>query len=1382
MTDPNSCGFPLYEILVGNDSSANQYDFDTKMTVLTKFKGHVKKELLYVPAIRSYFSSLFFVLGSLTETDKLLVLAHSSLCYLVKRVAMQVPSHFENEEFIKELLNHLFLLEEVNNDLLQRKNVWTSSSRALEAIYLVQPLLLQRCLKELLSELTNKRKILLVIDEFLQMTKRNSASTNDDNLLLDIFNSESLQKLARSDENGENNKLILEILRKNFQNDDELKNFSQLISEEKSCFKVPIFDVEQELRNIYKDFETSETSPVGSEEFRDRHFTSIDDVSDFLRTLMVPFQSLKETEQNWKARQSNLTQLRDLIIQNDYIKQNPISFLSICKELQVIECIGKAVVSLRTTLSMTACQLIRTFLQTFNQNIDLAILDQIFVVLRGLLLTAKKISSNAAFNCLIVFFIHTGFHSKLFQNCLMLINEKSVSARSCSAILLRIILIKYTDDKKLDNSLIYIEEWLKKGITDAQTSVREAMRVTFWYYYKGFPSNARNFLNTQFSSQLKKAIELSIPSHLGIHYNGTHSAIPSSLPDSINKSNRHARRYPSYAKPTQSSNASLQRVSNHRSTSEFIPSEVDQNTKLKRKISAPPSSMTLKRPVNTMTERQTGNSISEVESSIQIDLTEDMSNGNSNSLITKYLVKEPNPEDLEWMYQSLASSNQAAVKDALQMLQKKLLTDNPQGKQSVDFSRITPALRMLMIRAPAELKPFLTISCFCRSIPLTYVIEIHAVNFMDLNEQLLNERLQDNILQTTSNLIMWLHSNAYEKENFENSAEVSLHYMKYKQFIYNLCFRILCSVLQMNAYGERTAQEKEQYSSSLLALSAIWGQEFDERLYFDTIFLFYSHDKELFKEAMSRMDSVSKVVQICDKLAARNEGDDFDYETIIGERAVSRRVTDAGEEVVEDRKYMEMTMVNPFRPNRSTSAGSVVHHRADVVEVEDKDAKEAKISEMTKVVSVYEMPTTQEKETNMDEDGDLKMSEQEDLNLSDIFTHSADDDHFGVKFSKDPPKIINPSTSSSTADTSSGLSKDTTTEKHSFGGDVSKERDKSPVTPLPDHEAKILSQGINRIDITPKVDRTKNNTLSLEKSSKILSKAVKDGDVSLEENVLLNHISSSTLTYYEICQLAASIDDAVHDTDCFKQMMLAIARIKRGSFTIRHLTNLTAPLVNFSVNEELKTWLETDGGYEELLQLAIFLLNSEIETLSIPMNMACKCILLIECLVLLNGHLDNVAPITCFAFRDIWNRVIDLLGKLTDYSNEIYVLLTDLRDQLNDTEFFSATDITTIISFLATQAQESGPTIKETFLIETLAAIIAKNGSIIKKHQFAEVIQMMQYFLDSEFTDWRCASATVLAEVLKHLALTETSETDVQDIFGTLSERQFRLIKLMAFH
>lgn len=1387
MSDPTSAGFPLYEKLVGDDAPGNQHDLDDKMALLTKFKGHVKKELLYVPAIRSYFASLFFVLSTSSGADKLLILAHSSLCYLVKRVAMQVPSHLEDSQLVKDLLIHLFSLEEVNNGLLQRKNVWTSSCRALEAVYLVQSALLQSCLKELLRKLTHKRRILLVIDEYLQMAKRNSSSSNNDNLLMEIFNVECLEGLASSDRDDHNNKLVLEILQKNFKNDDEMNNFAQQINEDSSSFKIPIFDTEYELNRILKEYGTPEVSSGRPGEIQDRNFESMSEVSDFLSSLMIPFESMKETEQNWKARQSNLTQFRDLIQNNRFIRENPLSFLMVCKELQVIDCIGKAVMSLRTTLSMTACHVIRTLLKTFNQSLDLALLDQIFVVLKSLLSTAKKMSSTAAFSCLIVMFIYTGFYNKLFQNCMMLINEKSVSVRSCSAVLLRIILIKFTDHKKLDNSLVYIEEWLKKGITDAQTSVREPMRVTFWYYYKSHPANAKNFLNTHFSPQLKKAIELSVPSHLNIRYTPTHSVTPSSSSsDSMSRSNGHLRKYPSYAKPTQSSNASLQRLSNQRSASEYIPNEIDTNAQLKRKISAPPPS--LKRPASLTNERKISHNDNEMENYIQIDLTEDISTGHSSSLISKYLGKEQtNFDDLEQMYQNLTSSNQSAVTDALQILQKRLLTESSmEHKQPIDFRRIVPLLRMLMVRAPSELKSFLTISTFCQSIPFNYVIEIHAINFMEWSDQITSGVSQHEILQTTSKLIMWLHSNAYEKEDVESVADLSLHYMKYKQFIYNLCFRLLCNILQNDTQMERRgdANSKEDYSSCLSALVAIWGQEFDEKLYFDTFYLFYLNDKGLFKQAMNKVESVSTVLQICNKLAARDPENEFDYEAVIGEKRSLGQVADASEDMPEDRRYMEMTMVNPFRQNRIASDGSVIHHESERLESEgNEEAREAKISEMTKVVSVYEVPTSQDEEVLVDKEGDLKMTETAGPSLSDIFTNSTEEGNFTVKFSKDPPSIINPSTGSSSAD-ASRLTKDTTIDGHSIDEDGSKVRHASPFNALSDHEAKILSQGIDRIDITPKAKRTANDVSSFKESSEILSRAVcvtsRDRTYS-QGSEILNNSLPGTLTFYEINQLCAITDDAGHLGDQYVQMREAITRIKNRSFTIRHLTNLTAPLLTFSLNEDLKKWLEKEDGYEDLLQLSIFLLRSEVESSSIPMNMACKCILLVECLILLNKHLGNVAPLTSVTFRDIWNLVIEMLRKLDDYSNEVYVLLHDLRDLLIERDFFSATDVTTIVSILATQSQEAGPRVKETFLMETLSCIIAKQVTVVKKHQLPEVIQMMQYFLESEFTEWRCASASVMANILRHLALTEAAQNDTDELFSSLSERQVRLIKLIAF-
>lgn len=1383
MTDFSDSGFPLYEKLVNKKGiqKADDNDADVRIVLLTQFKGHVKKELLHVPSIPSYFESLYYILDySASSSVKLLILTHSSLCYLVKRVAMQLPTYFKDSEVTNELLLHLFFLRGDNDDYLQNKNLWASACRALEAIYLVQPLLLQKCLQRLLYGLESKRKILLVVDEFLQINKRNNASTDNDNLMTELFNSKFLQELSSTAKNEQNNQLTLDVLRRNFNHDDQLKIFSQQINEDSGSFSVPIFDIDYELGLIAEEYRIHENGYVKPEEvYHGRGFASMDDLYAHLEKLLIPFQSPKETEKNWKERQSNLLQLRDMIHGDDFIANNQLSFLSVCKDLQMIECIGKAVLSLRTTLSMTACQVIKAFLMKFQQTLDLAILDQIFSVLKSLLLTAKKISSNTAFNCLIIMFINIGFHNKLFQYCLMLVNEKSVTPRNCSAILLRIILIKYTDSKKLDPLTVYIEEWLKKGITDAQTSVRESMRLTFWYYYKCYPLNAKNFLNTQLSLQLRKAVELSIPHHIRINYNPVHMApSSSSSSESLNKSSHHFKKFPSYAKPTQSSNAFLQRMANHRSASEYLPSDVDHSTNVRRKISAPPSSSG-RRTINATTEKQASNVSNDLGNSIQIELTDDISNSHSNSLITKYLGKDQQVDDFELIYRDLNSHSLMTIKDGLQLLQKKLLTTKSSGNdEAIDVSKIVPALKTIMVKAPSDLKPFLAIPYFCRSIPVDYLLEIHAINGVDLNDHILQSTSETVFLETVTDLITRLRSNAFENDDYEDLPELSLYYMKYRQSIFNFCFRVLSVVLQR---AENSIQP-DTVIRCVISMTGVWGLEFEEEPYFDALGQLHFHNEDAFKEALGSIESVSTKLKICEGLTARNGGTMFNSDELIGRRHISSGAAhgnDRNEDVynedndaVEDRKFLEMTMVNPFNQNRSASGGSVVHHEPNS-EIEEKKEhfQEPRISEMTKVVSVYELP---QQLSEPDQDGDVKMAEQPDVNLSEIFGNSIDQENGRVKFCSEPPKLINPSTGSSSAG-ASALITDSPRNEINLNKEASIERNKSPVTPLAEHEAKILSHGINSIDIS--VKRNKDQLLP-SVSSEILNNAIHNdtsNEDHMSESEFLQLLSPETLTYYEISQLW-EMHVAEDAGDHFKEMMKAIGRIKNRSFTIKHLNDLIVPLLAASHHNALRKWLENEDGYDELLTLSKLLLNSADETTLIPINMACKCIVLTECLILMNSQLSNVPSLASAAFHDIWDFVVDMVGKLSDYSNELYVLLQELRDLLNEAQFFSSKDITSIVSLLATQTQENGTRIKETFLIETLSLIISRNAEHIKEHQYSEIVQMMQFFFESDFSEWRSASAGVLANVLKQFKSTYSSDDAIRRLFGFLSHQQFQLI------
>lgn len=1456
MSDNPSPGFALYEKLVNRkDNTTNDDDLAEKIALLTNFKGHVKKELVDVPSIQHYFKGLLYVLDtySFISSPQLIVLAHSSLCYLVKRVAMQNPSYFNSPQIIKDLLIHLFLLNSNNNNEFENKNLWNSSVKSLEAIYLVQPFILQDCLIQLLSsknytkggedtigKVKRKRKLFLVVDELLQLNKKNDSDGNE--RILKVFSPIFLELLNDTTTTNEDEhmeikilaKLINDILKKNVDND--LKDFIQQINnpsiremfmnqtDDNFSSSLPIFNIENEVNLILDEFQLHDNKSYNNKAVpRELIGDSIDHLHSVLENLLIPFQNPKETEQNWKLRQSNLIEMK-AILQDKFVCDNQVQFLSVCKDLQVIECVGKAVLSLRTTLSMTGCQLIKDFLQSFQLNLDITILDQIFTILKALLSTAKKISSNTAYNCLIIMFVNIGFHNKLFQNCLMLVNEKSTLPRSCSAILLRIFLIKYTDCKKLAPSLIYIEEWLKKGITDAQTSVREAMRITFWYYYKGYPSSAKLFLNTQFSSQLKKAIELSIPSHLEIDYQPISSSTTASSMEPSTRSNFGFRKFPSYAQPTHSSNAFLQRMANARSSSEYIPTENDSNmhgtSSSKRKVSAPPSlakrSITTGHPQfkphplpqhgsDTRNDLPNSDYRYDTDSSIQIDLTGDISNGHNNSLINKYMGHEEK-DDLETMYQNLNSSSLIKIKDGLHVLQNKLLSHCNESTtgESIDFQRIIPTIKAIMIRNPQELKPFLSITEFLQSIPLKYLIEIHAINFLDFNEDLLKILEFNTFMETISDLIKWLGSKSIENEN-ENFPDISLYYMKYKQFIFNFCFELLIRFLKSRSIEK--GKNEESLRSCLWELTKIFGQEFEDSLYFDSFYHLYLFDNETFITAMGAITSVSTKLKICNELKLRDKEDHFHIEDVISRQTSSGLIHDAeteftneGEakgdfndgneeyELIDERRFMEMTMVNPFNQNRSTSASSVVHHDPPETKIYDDEntetrqdeLNEPRLSEITKVVSVYEIPHSQR--SVIDQDGDLQMADThgQAVNLSEIFGNTDEQEHT-VKFSNEPPKIINPCSRASSTRTSD-LITDIKEDENDVTRKASQERDKSPVTPLTDHQSKELSQGINSIDIS-KMNEMKDEIIEQHNlSSELLVNAMLETDNYRTKNHfdLGQEIQSESLTYHEICSVMVMIDDSDDAKFYIKQMKRAITRIKNCSFTIKHLNYVIGPLIHFFHEEKMKEWLEFENGYDELLQLSKMLLYSTDETSSIPVHMACKSIVLIECLILINKHLKSVSPLAPSDYKDIWDYAVLMAGKIPDYSNEIYVLLQELRNLLSDLRYFNTTYISAIVRTLATKNQESASGIRETFLMETLSNILLKDANSFQAHQFPEIIQTMLLFTVSERSEWRCASATVLANVLKYLRSAGVSHDDIEQQFDCLAKAEMQLVIFLA--
>ena len=677
--------FPLYTVF-----KDNSIPMEDKMALLTRFKGHVKKELVNESSIQAYFSALLFISGHFAYRSypRLILLSHSSLCYLIKRVAMQSPLKF-NDTLVEQLLNHLIF------QLPNEKKFWLASIKAIEAIYLVNPSKIQAILANFLQRPNDKqnedylnriKSTLLTIDELIQINEKNNS--NHLQLLrffmLSFTNllNNNLNEHANDDYNNIIIELIFDIMYKylktdnedsqdlinGFINDLEVGKFKQkfvsLASSQDQCGlqedKSALFDEEYEFQLLLTEAKLPQLSNnlSSKDSVVKKNYESLSQLQQDLENLLVPFQSIKETEQNWKLRQSNIIEL-DNIISGNVPKDNPEGFVTAMREVQLIELISRATSSLRTTLSLTALLFLKRLIHILSDHLPLSILDQVFVIFKNLLSSTKKISSQTAFHCLITLIIDINhFHNKLFQLSFLLINEKTVAPRFCSAILLRSFLIKFNDSSllfnnstmtsptsKLENNLIYIEEWLKKGISDSQTTVREAMRITFWYFYKCYPTNARKLLSSSFSPQLKKATELAIPTHLNINYQvsrisstaSTSTTATRLYAQSSNASSRRVslleqkRNFPSYAQPTQSSSTALlnppltttggnvipnklsnKLKTNFRSTSEYSSKEnekrardqdssypvtnssaKDNNNFIKRKVSAPPSTCLL---------------------------------------------------------------------------------------------------------------------------------------------------------------------------------------------------------------------------------------------------------------------------------------------------------------------------------------------------------------------------------------------------------------------------------------------------------------------------------------------------------------------------------------------------------------------------------------------------------------------------------------------------------------------------------------------------------------------------------------------------------------------------------------------------------------------
>lgn len=217
---------------------------------------------------------------------------------------------------------------------------------------------------------------------------------------------------------------------------------------------------------------------------------------------MHPFFEGRESEQNWLKREQSCTMLRRLNAgnaPNDFHD----SYIAGIKGL--LDGILKAVNSLRTSLSKEGCNLVQEIAKTVETGLDpmVEILLQNLIKLCG---GTKKISSQQGNVTVDIIISKVTYNTRILQHIWAACQDKNVQPRTYATGWLKTLLKKEVHHKNYiehAGGLDIVEKCIRKGLADANPSVRENMRSTYWVFASMWPLRAEGIITSLDANQQK---------------------------------------------------------------------------------------------------------------------------------------------------------------------------------------------------------------------------------------------------------------------------------------------------------------------------------------------------------------------------------------------------------------------------------------------------------------------------------------------------------------------------------------------------------------------------------------------------------------------------------------------------------------------------------------------------------------------------------------------------------------------------------------------------------------------------------------------------------------------------------------------------------------
>ncbi|OOG00830.1 hypothetical protein ASPCADRAFT_202657 [Aspergillus carbonarius ITEM 5010] len=217
------------------------------------------------------------------------------------------------------------------------------------------------------------------------------------------------------------------------------------------------------------------------------------EIDDILRT-MTPYFEGRESEDNWMHREKSVLTLRRLLHGNAP-EAYPQQLIAAIKS--ILDGIFKAVNSLRTTLGANGCLLVQDVARQCGPRMD-PMMEIIMQNLMKLCASMKKITAQNGNITVDIVIANVSYTHRILQHITTASLDKNVQLRLYSAGWMKTLIVKQANNKasiEHGGGLELIEKGLRKGLSDANPDVRQAMRRTFWTFYSAWRIRAQTIMS-----------------------------------------------------------------------------------------------------------------------------------------------------------------------------------------------------------------------------------------------------------------------------------------------------------------------------------------------------------------------------------------------------------------------------------------------------------------------------------------------------------------------------------------------------------------------------------------------------------------------------------------------------------------------------------------------------------------------------------------------------------------------------------------------------------------------------------------------------------------------------------------------------------------------